>query len=62
VADAVTHGFPGRAVAVDVAMFELDAGAVGRLGDEPDLDLARVVRCRLDRCFHCDVPAYSLTK
>ena len=40
VGDAVAHTFPAGAVTFEVAVLELDAGAVGGLGDEADLDLA----------------------
>src|SRR5947209_9864496 len=55
-ADGVTHPLPAVAVAVDVAVLELDACAVGAFGDETDLDLARPVRVRLDLPPQVDVP------
>ena len=50
------HLLPPVAVAVDVPVLELDPGPVGRLGDEPDLDLAGPVGIRLDLPLEGDVP------
>src|SRR5262249_27466133 len=55
--DAGADALPAGAVAIDVAVLELDTGAVGRLGDEADLDFAGVVVVRLDLPGGADVPA-----
>ena len=57
VGDAVADAFPTGAVAVEVAVLELDAGPVVGLGDEVDLDLARVRLVGLDLPVGADVPA-----
>src|SRR3954451_18464906 len=57
VGDSVTDGLPAVAVPVEVAVLELDAGALRGLGDELHLDLAGVVRIRLDLPLRADVPA-----
>jgi hypothetical protein len=44
-------------VPVEVAVLELHPGALRGLGDEADLDLAGVVRVRLDLPLRVDVPA-----
>jgi hypothetical protein len=56
-ADRVAHALPALAVAVEVAVFERDPRAVGRLGDEGDGDLARLGRVGLDLPAGVDVPA-----
>src|SRR4051794_26976481 len=56
-ADAVARAFPAGAMAVEVAMLELDPRPLGRLGDEADLDLAGLVRIGLDLPPRADVPA-----
>src|SRR5689334_20669761 len=55
--DAVSDRFPARAVPVEVAVLELDARALRRLGDEPDLDLAGVVGVGDELPVRADVPA-----
>jgi hypothetical protein len=44
-------------VPVEVAVLELDPGAVGALGAEPHLDLAGLLRVALDLPLRADVPA-----
>jgi len=48
VTDAIADRLAPGAVPVDVAVLELDPSALLGLGDEPDLDLAGVVRFSLD--------------
>src|SRR5262249_27563139 len=57
VGDAVAYGLPAGAVPVEVTVLQLDPGAGRGLGDEPDLDLAGVVRVGLDLPLRADVPA-----
>src|SRR5204863_9485029 len=47
---------PAVAVAVEVAVLELDSRSVGRLGQEADLDLARLREVGLDLPVRVDVP------
>src|ERR1700733_14412432 len=54
---AFSDPLPSLAVAVQVAVFELDPGALGPLGDETDLDLARLLRVGLDLPPRADIPA-----
>ena len=46
--DAVAHGFPTGAVPVEIAVFELDAGPMRVLLDEPDLDLTGGTETAID--------------
>jgi hypothetical protein len=55
--DAFAYPFPALAVAVEVAMLDLDSRPVGRLGDEAHLHLARFRRVGLDLPGRADVPA-----
>lgn len=50
VADILCYGTPAGAEPVEVVVLQLDPGAPGAFGDEPDLDLARVVRLGLHLC------------
>src|SRR5207244_11447845 len=56
-ADRGAHPRPAVAVALEVAVRELDAGPVGRLRDEADLYLARLLGVGLDLPVEVDVPA-----
>src|SRR4029453_16175605 len=47
VRDAPMDGGGALAVTLEVAMLELDPGAVGPIGDEPHLELARMGRVRV---------------
>src|SRR5438094_3511855 len=55
--DGVAHLLPALAVAIEVPVLELDARAVGRLADEAQLDLARLVEVGLELPLRADVPA-----
>src|ERR1700733_2718966 len=55
--DGVAHRGPAVAVPVQIAMLELDPGALCGLGDEPDLDLAGLRRVALQLPLRADVPA-----
>src|ERR1700722_11716958 len=55
-AHVFTRAFPAVAVTIKVAVLELDSGAIRRLGDEPHLDLARLVEVGLDLPVRADVP------
>src|SRR5207248_7765045 len=57
VGDAVADGLPAGAVPVEVAVLQLDPGALRGFGDEGDLDLAGVVRVGFDLPLRADVPA-----
>ena len=48
VTDAIPFGFPTRSVAIQVTMLQLHSSSVRPLGDEPDLDFARLARVSLD--------------
>src|SRR5262245_23461156 len=50
------HAFPAFAVALEVAVLELDPSAVRCLGDEAHLDLARLGEVGLDLPLRADVP------
>src|SRR4051794_3803456 len=54
---AVAHPLPALAVAVEVAVLELDARAVGGLRDEAHFDLAASVGVGLRLPVRADVPA-----
>src|SRR6266542_2181774 len=54
---AVADCLPAWAVPVEVAVLELDPGALRVLRDEADLDLAGVLRLGLDLPRRADVPA-----
>src|SRR3954451_6909796 len=56
-AHALALLLPAVAVAVEVAVLELDASAIRRLGDEAHLDLAGLVGIGLDLPLRTDVPA-----
>src|SRR2546423_15327735 len=56
-ADGVADLLPALAVAVEVAVLELDARAIGRLADEAHLDLARLLEIGLELPLRVDVPA-----
>src|SRR3954452_22079575 len=47
-ADALAQSLPALAVAIQMAMLELDPGALGRFGDESHLDLARPIEIALE--------------
>ena len=53
----VADGLPAGAVAVEVAVLELDPRPLRRLGDEPHLDLAGLLEVGLDLPLRADVPA-----
>src|ERR1700735_4760323 len=55
--DAVADRLPAGTVPVEVAVFQLDPGAVRSLGHETDLDLAGQFRVGLDLPLRADVPA-----
>src|SRR2546429_4926280 len=55
--DAVADRLPAGTVPVEVAVLEVDPGAVRALGREPDLDLAGQVQVGLDLPLRADVPA-----
>src|ERR1700735_3834634 len=55
--DAVADRLPAGTVPVEVAVLQLDPGAVRSLGHEPDLDLAGQLRVGLDLPLRADVPA-----
>src|SRR5215207_7599429 len=55
--DAGADALPARAMPVEVAVLELDACAVSRLGGEADLDFAGVVGVRFELPGGPDVPA-----
>src|SRR4051794_9550896 len=55
--DAVTGAFPALAVAVEMAVLELHAGALLVLRGEPHLDLAALVGVGFDLPVGRDVPA-----
>ena len=55
-ADGVAHALPALAVAVEVAVFELDPGAVGGYGGEGDGDLAGLRGVGLQFPLRVDVP------
>src|SRR5690606_11686370 len=56
-ADSVAHRVPAGAVTLELAVFKLDTGALGTLGNEADLDLAGLRRIRLELPARVDVPA-----
>src|SRR5690349_14343127 len=56
-ADGVAHALPTVAVAVEVAVLELDEGSLRRLRGEPDLHLAALLGVGLDLPAEIDVPA-----
>ena len=56
-ADCVAHALPAVAHAVEVAVFDLHAGAPRCFGDETHLDLAALRGIRLELPLHVDVPA-----
>src|SRR5262249_20585084 len=56
-ADSVAFSLPGLAVAVEVAVLELDSSPFRRLGDKAHLDLARLLEIALDLPLRADVPA-----
>jgi hypothetical protein len=43
-------------VTIEVAVLQLDARPLGRLGDEPRLDLARLVEIGLDLPLWAEIP------
>src|SRR5215217_2585589 len=55
--DSVADGLPAGAVSIDIAVLELDPGALRGFGDEPHLDLAGVVRVGDQLPVRPDVPA-----
>src|SRR5919108_350807 len=55
--DAVAHLFPTFAVPVEVTVLELHSSSVGRLRDEADFDLARLLEVALDLPLRADIPA-----
>src|SRR5437879_1099219 len=55
--DAVADRLPTGTVPVEVAVLQLDPGAVRSLGHEPDLDLAGQLRVGLDLPLRADIPA-----
>src|SRR6185437_594289 len=57
--DAVADMLPALPVAVEAAMLELDPGALGRLGDEAHLPLARLLRIALELPLRADQPAHE---
>src|ERR1700737_2246422 len=54
--DAFANPFPAFAVAVEVAVLDLDPGPFGSLGHEPYLPLADLGRVGLDLPVRADVP------
>src|SRR5215471_2715950 len=56
-ADALADRLPAGAVPVEVAVLQLNAGAVRALGDEAHLHLAGQVRVVLDLPLRADIPA-----
>src|SRR4029077_21079245 len=56
-ADRAAHVLPALAVAVEAPVLELDPRALGPLGDEPHLDLARPGQVGLELPLRRDVPA-----
>ena len=56
-ADGLARQLPALAVAIDVAVLKLDAGAIRRLGDESHFDFARLLGVGLDLPLRADVPA-----
>src|SRR4029079_10035551 len=54
---AVANPLPAFAVTVEVAVLHLDADAVGALGDEGHLHLARLVGIGFELPLRTDVPA-----
>src|SRR5437588_8587101 len=59
--DAFGHALPAVAVAVEVAVLELDSRSIGRLRDEADLDLTRLREVGLDLPVRVDVPGEDET-
>src|SRR4051794_33321472 len=57
VGDTVAHTFPTGSVPVEVAVFEFEAGAVGRFGDEVHFDFAGVGLVGFELPVGADVPA-----
>src|SRR4029453_6873783 len=57
VVDAVSDGLPSEAGAIEVAVLELYACALGRLREKPHLDLAREFGVGFDLPPRADVPA-----
>jgi hypothetical protein len=55
-ADGLALRLPTLAVALKMAVFELDACPLGALGDESDLDLAGSLEIRLDLPLWADIP------
>src|SRR5262249_43495341 len=55
-ADGVAHRFPPLTMTVEITVLELDARAVGVLGDEANFDLAGVLGIGLDLPPRADVP------
>src|SRR5690606_13286453 len=53
----VAHRLPARAMALEIAVFELDARLAEALGDKADFHLAGLRRIRLDLPARVDVPA-----
>src|SRR5438477_1035852 len=56
-ADRVTHPLPALAVALQVTVLELDAGAIRSLRQEAHFDLARLLEVGLELPMRADVPA-----
>src|SRR5207237_2629115 len=56
-ADCVAHLLPALAVAVEVAVLELDARSARDFGHEAHLDLAGALRIGLELPLQADVPA-----
>lgn len=55
--DGIADAFPTLAMALQVAMLDLDAGPPSRFGGEPHLPLAGFGRVGLDAPLRADVPA-----
>ncbi len=55
--DTLSQRLPARSVTIEMAVLELQARALRRLGDEQDLDLAGVGFLRLELPLRADVPA-----
>ena len=60
-ADALANAFPALAMAVEVPVLKLDAGALRCFGYEPHLHLARPCGVGLDLPTSIDVPANDNT-
>src|SRR5205085_2631294 len=55
-ADTIGHGLPTGAMTLEVSVLQFDAGAIGRLRDEPYFDLAGAARVGFQLPGRPDVP------